>query len=133
MDFQIARSPTWGWLLTAFGATAENSVVCIEPEVLDVRFGTFHHRIPLADIRSASVVARRLTGWRYSIGWRTDLVGTLALLGAAQNVVGLELSKPFEAKLVPLFPKVSCHTLKISMEAPDAFVIALRSRLTAHA
>jgi hypothetical protein len=133
MDFAIARSPTWGWLLSAFGASAKRSVVRMEDDALDVEFGSFHQRISYSDIQSASVVARRLSGWRYSIGWRTNLAGTVALLGAAENVVGLELSKPFAAKLVPLFPKVSCHTLNISLEAPDAFVIALRSKLTAHA
>lgn len=132
MNFQISRTPTWAWLLSVFGATKANSVVTVEQDTLDVHFGFFHHRLPLTNLKSAGVVARKLPWYRYSLGWRTDFQGRIALMGEAANVVELQFSTPFEARVAPLTPMIRCHTLLISMEAPDAFVAELGRRLATH-
>jgi hypothetical protein len=128
MDFTIARTPAWRWLLSLFGATEARSKVRLDGDALDVEFGPFHHRIGLGDVSKVSVAYRTLAWWQYSIGWRTNLAGTVALMGAAANVVQLSLARPFKARLFPGIT-VTCRELYISMEDPDAFVRAVGSRL----
>jgi hypothetical protein len=128
MNFNISRTPAWRWLLALFGATSSHSQVRIEEDALDVEFGPFHHRIALADVARVSVAYRKLSWWQYSIGWRTNFAGTVGLLGEAANVVQVSLLKPFKARLFPGI-SVTCRELFISMEAPDAFVSAVGTRL----
>ena len=130
MTYTISRSPFWRWLLALFGATGERSQVRLHPDALDVQFGPFHERIALGELTQVAVAHRRLPWWRYSLGWRTNLVGTVALMGAPENVVRLSLAR---SRLVRLFPgvRVPCRELLISLEEPDAFVAAVEARLAA--
>jgi len=128
MRFQIDRTPTWSWLLSMFGATKDQSYVDVREGEVEVRFGFFRQVIPLSEIRAASVAARTLPWYQYSIGWRTNLAGRVALVGAARNLVKLELNHPRPMNIgIP----VRCRELFVSMEAPDAFVAALQPRLAA--
>lgn len=130
MRFQIDRTPTWSWLLAAFGATKDHSFVDVRDREVEVRFGFFHQTIPLTEIRAASVAMRTVPWYRYGIGWRTNLSGTVGLIGAARNVVKLELSRSRRVNLgLPV--NVECRELYVSMEEPDAFVAALQPRLRA--
>lgn len=127
MRFEIARTPTWRWLLAALGATASRSFVEVAEDGVDVRFGSFHQHIPYSELKSASVAMREVPWYRYSIGWRTNLRGGVGLIGAARDIVKLELTRPRRVSLAGL--PVSCRELYISMEAPDAFVAALGPRV----
>lgn len=128
MRFQIERTPTWRWLLSAFGATADRSYVDVREGEVEIRFGFFHQTIPLAELRAASVAMRQVPWYAYSIGWRTNLRGAVGLIGAAKNVVKLELTR---SRRVFIGLPVECRELYLSMEAPDAFVASLQPRLCA--
>lgn len=128
MDFTISRAPAWRWLLSLFGATERHSSVHLDDEALDVEFGPFHHRIPLAEVQKVTLSHRTLPWWQYSIGWRTNFGGRVALLGEAANVVQVSLRRPFKARLFPGV-HVNCQELFMSMEAPDAFVSAVGTKL----
>jgi hypothetical protein len=128
MNFTISRTPTWSWLLSLFGATGARSRVRLDDDALDVEFGPFHERIALRDVARVGVAHRQLPWWQYSIGWRANLRGSVALLGEAANVVQLSLARPFRVRLFPGV-RVTCRELFISLEAPDAFVRAVGTKL----
>lgn len=124
--FAIARSPRFAWLLALFGATADRAQVRLHPDSLDVEFGPFHERLPLSEVVGVEVAYREVPWWRRSLGWRTDLVGTVALVGRSANLVRLTLEP---ARRVRVFPWAwaRCRELLVSLEEPDAFVAAVRS------
>lgn len=128
MRFQIDRTPAWRWLLALFGATEARSYVDVREREVEVRFGFFHQTIPLTDIRAAEVAMRKVPWYAYSIGWRTNLMGAVGLIGAARNVVKLSLAK---SRRVFIGLPVECRELYVSMEQPDALVAALQPRLRA--
>lgn len=123
MRFEIARSPVWRWLLAGLGATERRSVVEVDDEAVDVTFGFFHQRIPFSELKGASVAMRTVPWYLYGIGWRTNLAGGVGLIGAARDIVKLELAKPRRVSIAGL--PVTCRELYISMQEPDAFVAAL--------
>jgi hypothetical protein len=127
MTYTISRSPFWRWLLALFGATEGRSQVRLHPDALDVQCGPFHERIALGDLEEVAVAHRQLPWWRYSLGWRTDLLGRVALVGAPANLVRLTLAS---RRWVRLFPgvRVPCRELLVSLEAPDDFVRAVEAR-----
>jgi hypothetical protein len=131
MRFQIDRTPTWSWLLAALGATKDLSFVEVRDREVEVRFGSFHETIPLSELRAASVAMRTVPWYRYGIGWRSNLNGKVGLIGAARNVVKLELSRSRRVDIGLPLMKVECRELYVSMEEPDAFVAALQPRLRA--
>lgn len=126
MEFTISRTPTWRWLLALLGATEKRAKVRLDDDSMDVEFGPFHHRIALADV--SKVAVRDLPWWQYSIGWRTNLNGSVGLLGSTSNVVQVSLSKPFKAHLFAGV-RVTCRELFVSLDAPDAFVTAVGNKL----
>jgi hypothetical protein len=130
MTYTISRSPSWRWLLGLLGATQDRSQVRLDGDALDVWFGPFHERIALGELTGVAVAHRRLPWWKYSLGWRSNLVGTVALLGTPANVVRLSLAR---SRMVRLFPgvRVPCKALLISLEAPDDFVAAVEARRAA--
>jgi len=127
MRFEIARSKVWGWLWALLGATAERSVVKVDAEGVDITFGAFRQRLAFSELQDIGVWEREVPWYRSSIGWRTNFIDTVALLGMARNVVRLELKAP---RLVWLLGwPVRCRFVKLSMQDPDAFVAAVASHL----
>ena len=122
-EFTIARSPVWRMPLLLIGATAERSRVTLEDEVLDVRFGAAHVRIPYANIRAVTPRAWR---WWLGIGIRIAGDKTLGLVGSTTGVVQIALKAPsVEGVLFMRHP----HNIAVSLEDPDGFVQAVEARL----
>lgn len=118
--FAMRRDPIWVPLLVPFGATASRSFAEIDGDALDVRFGfLFHERIPLAEIEQAEPIDWNLLR---GIGWRTNLVDRVGLIGSTEGVVCLSLRAP-RRMTMPL--PVSCRALSISLADRDGFLSAL--------
>lgn len=117
--FLIRRDRAWAWLLVPFGGTNARSYVAIDAEkrTLDVRFGfLFHERIAIDDIQLAEPTSWPLLG---GIGWRTNLVSRIGLIGSYEEVVRLRLKKP-QRMTMPI--PIRCSTLCISVLNRDAFL-----------
>lgn len=119
--FALRRDPVWRPLLLLFGGTAGGSFVELGPGTLRVRFGPgFDATIPRAEVAEAAPVRWPLLG---GVGWRTNLRGAVALVGATRGVVRLRLVAPRRCRFfgVPL----RCRELYVSLEEPDAFLALL--------
>ena len=120
MRFSIRRDPWWVPLLLLFGATSDRSCVELADDRLVARFGwLFHHSFPLPDIEGAGP---RSWPWLYGIGWRSNLVGVVGLIGSRANVVEVRLKR---RRWVWMVLPLSCNRLAISLEDPEAFLEAL--------
>jgi hypothetical protein len=122
MRFQILRSGGFSWLLRLFGASAAKSFVAVTPSGLHVRFGPFAQDIPRAEVQAVSLHAETVPWFRTGIGWRTDLMGKVALIGAPRNVVRIELNP--ERKVWLMGIRVTMRELFISLEEPQRFIEA---------
>jgi hypothetical protein len=118
--FPIRRDLLWRPLLVLFGATAGRSYVALAEDRLSARYGwLFHHSFPLSDIEGA---ARRSWPFFYGIGWRSNLIGLIGLIGSRAGVVEVRFKRRRWMWL--LFP-VSIDRLAFSLEDPEAFLEAL--------
>jgi len=116
----------WRPVLWPFGGTGARSYVEIGAEVLRVRFGwLFDRYIPLAEIED---VRRGSWPWYGGIGWRTNLVSRIGLVGSYSGIVDIALKSRRLTWLLIL--PIPCKRLTVSLEDPDGFVEALRGRLT---
>jgi len=110
-------------LLWLFGGTEGRSYVEIEDDTVHVRFGfLFDERIPIASI---ALVERQPWPLLAGIGWRTNLIDSIAVVGSRTGVVRLKLSPRKWMKV--LFP-VNVESLYVSVDDPDAFVAEIRRR-----
>ncbi len=122
--FTIRRS---GWLqplLLLVGAARDaNSYVAIEGEALRVRFGwCFNETFPLSGIES---VAMGRWPWYYGLGWRSNLVGMVGIVGSYSGVVEIRFKQRQRvAGILPFF-KLGCDRLMVSLNEPDDFIEAL--------
>ena len=123
MRFPMSVSPTWRWLLALLGGTPERSYVEVGADGLEVRFGSFSQRIPFREVISVVVYARTVPWYAYFIGWRTNLRGGVALVGAAENLVKLELRTARRVSLMGI--PTTMRELYVSLENPDAFLRAV--------
>lgn len=124
MRTAIHRSNWVKPLLWLFGGTDARSYVEIEGDTLHVRFGfLFDERIPIADI---VLIERQEWPLLAGIGWRTNLIDSIAVVGSRSNVVRLKLSPRRWMKV--LLP-VHVESLYVSVDDPDAFVSEIRRRL----
>lgn len=123
MRFQIARDSVFQPILSLFSATRARSFVNVEPDEVEIRFGFTHQRIPRSEIRSASRAPRRgLFGW--GIGWRTNLNGTVALVGSSTNLVKLKLALP---RRIFVGITVTAKEIVLSLEEPAEFIARFHS------
>jgi hypothetical protein len=124
MRTAIQRSNWVKPLLWLFGGTDARSYVEIEGDTLHIRFGfLFDERIPIAEIASAE---RQDWPFLAGIGWRTNLIDSIAVVGSRSGVVKLKLSpRRWMRVLVP----VKTETLYVSVENPDTFVSEILRRL----
>ena len=88
MHYPIRIAPLWRLWLLLFGVTQKSAFAELSEEGLLVRFGFVEYRISLEEIASAS-----LSTWSIwaGVGWRPDLAGTLALIGAPGRAADLRL------------------------------------------
>jgi hypothetical protein len=118
--FPILRSPRSAALLSLFGGTPQRSYVELTGDSLTARFGwLFNYRFALADIEGAG---RRSWPLLYGVGWRTNLIGVVGLIGARENVVEVRLKR---RRWVWMLLPLSCNRLAVSLEDPEAFLEAL--------
>lgn len=113
-------------LLWLFGGTDARSYVEIEGDHVRIRFGfLFDERIPIANITK---VDRQHWPALAGLGWRTNLIDSIAVVGSYSNVVRLEISPRMWMKV--LLP-VRVEFLYVSVDNPDAFVAEIRQRISA--
>jgi hypothetical protein len=107
-----------------FGGTAERSFVEFDGDSLHVRFGfLFDERIPLQRISSVERARWPLIG---GLGWRTNFIDTVALVGSYSDVVRLRLSPPVSVRMLT---RMNCESLYVSVADPDALVAEVRRRI----
>ena len=120
--FPLLRSRLWRPLLLLFGGTRGRSYLEIDSEALTARFGwPFHYRFPLGEIEDATLVERP-PWYSYSIGWRSDLVGGIGLIGSYRNLVKIRFRR---RRWVWMLLPLPCKRLVASLEEPQAFLDAL--------
>ena len=107
-------------MLVLFGGTAGRSYLELTGDALVARFGwLFHHRFPLGDIEGA---AKRSWPLLYGIGWRTNLLGVIGLIGSRAGVVEIRFRR--RRWLWMLLP-LPFDRLAVSLKDPEAFLQAL--------
>ena len=120
--FPLLLSRCWRPLLLLFGGTKGRSYLEIDSEVLTARFGWLvHYRFPLGDIEDATLVERP-PWYGYSIGWRSDFVGGIGLIGAYKNLVKIRFRR---RRWVWMLLPLPCKRLVASLEEPQAFLEVL--------
>jgi hypothetical protein len=118
--YPILVSPLWRPFLLPFGGSRERSYVELENGTLRVRFGwLFDHSFPVEEVEGAS--PSHWPVWA-GIGWRTNLSGTVGLVGTYVNVVELRFKVPQRVRM--LLP-TRCQRLYVSLEEPRDFMTAL--------
>ena len=122
--FPIRRGLLWRPLLLLFGATAGRSYVELTVGRLAARFGwLFRYSFRLGEIEGA---ARRSWPLLGGIGWRTNLVGVIGLIGSRAGVVEVRFrQRRWLWMLLPL----PCDRLDVSLEDPEAFLEALHKAI----
>jgi len=126
MRTEIRRSRWVKPLLSVFGGTAERSFVELEGDSLHIRFGFFFdERFPVSKISSVERTEWPIIG---GLGWRTNFIDTVALVGSYSNVVRLRLSPAVPVRMIT---RMNVESLYVSVEDPDAFVAELRRKIAA--
>ena len=121
MRTEILRSTLIKPLLAAFGGTRDRSYVDFERDALHVRFGwLFDEKIPYERITSAERVRWPIIG---GLGWRTNFIDTVALVGSYDNVVRLRLSPAVSVRMIK---RMDCESIYVSVEDVDAFLTQIR-------
>ena len=120
--FSMQLSPFWLPLLTLFGATPSRSFVEIDGSTLRAKFGFFYHTFPLDDIESA---VQRNWPLLFGIGWRTNFVGLVGLVGSRKNVVEIKFRSRHRVNMV--IPRLRCDRLAVSLKDPKAFLACLET------
>lgn len=120
--FPIRRDLAWRVPLLIILATASRSMVTLDDDGIDVRFGVAHVQIPIDNVAS---VHRRDWSWLLGVGIRIADDKTLGLIGSSDGVVQIALREPtVEGSLFLRRPR----NIAISLEDPDAFIEAVRAR-----
>jgi hypothetical protein len=126
MRFEILRSPILLPLLAAFGGVKSKSYLELREGALYCKFGfLFEELIPYDDIER--VESEASWPWYGGVGWRTDLVGRIAIVGSLDNIVCIHLREGRKARL---FFKLKLRELYVSLEEPEKFCSVLRERLS---
>lgn len=121
--FAIARDWAWRLPLMIIGATDGQSVVRLDDDAADIRFGIARVRVPYADIREV-----RPRDWSWWLGYGIRIAGdkTLGLVGSSRGVVQIALKAPtVEGVLFMRRPR----NIAVSLEDPTGFLAAIEPRL----
>jgi hypothetical protein len=122
--FEIRVDPFWRPLILPFGGTDRRSYA----EIMDdgqmrVCFGfLFDHSFSLDAIERAAPARPQ---WWSGIGWQTNFVGQIGLLGSHDGCVEVRFRNP-ETVNMPLPSR--CERLTISLKLPSEFLAALAAR-----
>lgn len=122
-SFKIRRDVAWRAPLLIILATESRSVVAIDDEAIDARFGIAHVRIPIANV---AAVQTRDWSWLLGIGIRIAADKTLGLIGSSDGVVQIALREPtVDGVLFLRRPR----NIAVSLEDPEGFIAAVEARL----
>ena len=121
--FPVLIRGRWWPLLIPFGVTQERAFVQVGERELRVCFGPlFDYRFPLEAVEA--VAPARWPLWA-GIGPRVDFRGTVAFIGAYENVVEVRFK---ERQRVRMIVPVPCERLFLSLEDPQGLIAALEKR-----
>jgi hypothetical protein len=116
--YQMRVDPVWRPFVLVGGATKRTSYVEVTPEAVTFHFGyLFNHTEPRAEI---TAVKKRGWPWWAGIGWRTNMRGTVGMIGSYNGVV--EVSFIGDSKAWGLLP---LNSIAVSLEDPDGFLTEL--------
>ena len=116
--FQIRIDPLWHPLLLPGGATPATSYVELKGDTIEIEFGWLFKET----LRRDEVVEALIRQWPVwmGVGWRTNFLGQVGLIGSYRGVVELRLRTP-----IRVWRAVRCQRLAISLEEPGRFLEAL--------
>jgi hypothetical protein len=118
--FPMRVDRVWAPLLFPFGGLQSGSFAEVTEDNVRFRFGVlFDREFPLSEVASAR---KRQMHWWNGIGWRSNLLGRIGLLGSHTGVVEVRFKKRTRAFAV--FP---CDSVSISLLDPDGFLVALNA------
>ncbi len=110
----------WRPVLLPFGGTKSASFAEVTEDKVRFRFGVlFDRTFPRSEIAGAR---KRQMHWWNGIGWRSNLLGRIGLLGSHSGVVEVRFKQRTRAFAV--FP---CDSVSISLQDPDGFLAALNA------
>lgn len=119
--FQILITQLSQTLMIPFGVTRRQAYAQIQDDKLHIRFGPmFNERVRIQNIASAEMA--HWPRWA-GVGLRTNLRGSVGLVGSVGNTVKLTLKEPQPVHLF-LFP-AKCERLYMSLEDPEGFLEAI--------
>lgn len=121
MRFAMRLNPLVRPLLLALGGTAERSYVEVTADTVRFRFGWgFDATVP-----RAAIAGTERGGWPWwgGLGWRLGFGGEVGLIGSLNGVVAVVLRQPLRLRFLS-FP-LRCRRIYVSLEAPEAFLVAL--------
>jgi hypothetical protein len=120
--FSMQLSPFWLPLLVLFSATPSRSFLEINGNMMRVRFGFFYHTFSCDDVESA-----KARNWPllFGIGWRTDFVGLLGLIGSYRNVVEIKFRTRHHVNMV--VPHLRCNRMAVSLKDPKRLLAFLEN------
>jgi hypothetical protein len=120
MRFQMRIDPLWQPMLLPFGGFHSGSFAEVTDDSVRFRFGLlFDRTFPLSDVAGAR---RREAHWWHGIGWRSNLLGRIGLLGSHSGVVEVRFKQ--RTRAFGVFP---CDSIAISLQDPDGFLGALKA------
>jgi hypothetical protein len=118
--FQMRIDPVWRPLLLPFSGWQSGSFAEVTDDSVRFRFGLlFDRTFPLSDVAGAR---RRDAHWWHGIGWRSNLLGRIGLLGSHSGVV--EVRFKTRTRALGVFP---CDSVAISLQDPDGFLATLKA------
>jgi hypothetical protein len=116
--FAARIDPIWRPVLLPFGVRESGSYAEVRNHGIHIHFGfLFERTFELDEIESAS---RWQPSWLYGIGFRSNLIGLISLLGSHQGVVRVCLKK--RTRSWGVFP---LKRVAISLQDPEGFLQAL--------
>ncbi|MDP9180509.1 MAG: hypothetical protein M3O21_02165 [Chloroflexota bacterium] len=117
--FPMRIDPVWRPMLFPLGGTREASFAEVTDDSVRFQFGLlFDRTFPLSDVAGAR---NRDAHWWHGIGWRSNLLGQIGLLGSHSGVV--EVRFKTRTRALGVFP---CDSVAISLQDPDGFLAALK-------
>jgi hypothetical protein len=118
--FPMRVDKVWAPVLFPFGGLHSGSFAEVTDDNVRFRFGVlFDRAFPRSEIAGAR---KRQMHWWNGIGWRSNLLGRIGLLGSHTGVVEVRFKQRTRAFAV--FP---CDSVSISLEDPDGFLTALKA------
>ncbi len=120
--FAVKLSPYWRPVLVLYGATRGNCYVDLGPALFVAHFGWNKLELPREEIAWA-----RRDGWSWwrGVGFRSNLRGSVGVIGAMSPVVRIHLRRP-RLTVLSILP-IQLRDVYVSVEDPEGLIAALGS------